>query len=126
MLGSTSLSTGNPVTSSGPDVGSTPSPMTVRSPEMQQEWDDLKTKLHSLEAVWKVEATDTERRRKLRLLQVSVKEKQERGELAKDEIYIPVRVAQDNISKEAAQYISYLTSSRNTVVFKPKKKIKDA
>jgi hypothetical protein len=126
MLGSTSIPPSNTITDSGPDVGSTPSPNTIRTPEAQQEWDDLKTKLRSLESVWKVEATETERRRQLRLLKVNVKEKQDRGELAKDEIYIPVRVAQDNISKEAAQYISYLTSSRNTVVFKPKKKVMDA
>lgn len=96
-----------------------------RDPRLQEEWDEFRLKINGLRSVWNIEESETERRRQLRMMKIQLDLKREKGEIAMDDIYIPVRVIHDNISKEAPQYAAYLTTSRNSAVFKPKKKLVD-
>lgn len=73
-----------------------------------------------LSGTWSQEGINTKERRALRQMEVDVAARREQGSLDKDEIIIPIHVIDDNITKELAQYIAYLVTSRNAAVFKPK------
>lgn len=102
-----------------------PEKTAIRSPELQEEFDDTKQRINGLRSVWNLEEAETERRRQLRMMKVDLQKERDKGMIAKDDVYIPVRVIHDNITKEAPQFASYLTSSRNTVVFKPVRPVMD-
>lgn len=77
---------------------------------------ELKDRVTKLANNWRDEVDQTQVRRDLKNMRVDVEEKRRTGEFKADEIYIPVPVIRDNIIKEQAQYVTYLTS-RNTAIF---------
>ena len=81
---------------------------------------DLQVKVKKLADLWKGEIDATEARRRLRYMEININENRQSGKFKADEIYIPIHVINDNITKESAQYIAYLTTSRNSAIFKPK------
>lgn len=83
-------------------------------------FEKLKSKVSRISKQWKDEKALTDERRELRYLNVNVEEERKTGRFKPHEIYIPIRLIDDNIRKEAPQYIAYLTSSRNSAIFKCK------
>lgn len=80
---------------------------------------DLQDKVKRLNAEWQKDISKTNENRALRYVTADVADMRRAQLLKEDEIYIPIRIVNDNITKEAAQYISYLTTSRNAAIFKP-------
>lgn len=89
-------------------------------PSVHPDFEKIKGKVMKLKKDWDSEIDETETRRELRYLSVDVEQERVAGKFKQDEIYIPIRIIDDNIRKEAAQYIAYLTTSRNAAVFKSK------
>lgn len=83
-------------------------------------FEKLKGKVSRISKSWKDEKSLSDERRELRYLNVNCEEERRTGRFKPHEIYIPIRIIDDNIRKEAPQYISYLTSSRNAAIFKPR------
>ena len=76
-----------------------------------------RTHLERIINEWKTEVTATEERRKLRKVDVNVKEERANKRLDPDETLIPVRTIESNISKEQPPYVNYLINSRRLCVF---------
>lgn len=86
----------------------------------QDKFTTLRDKVLKLANSWRGEVNETQTRREMRYMKINVEQMRTQGLLKADEIHIPIRVINDNISKEQAQYYAYLTTSRNTAIFKPK------
>lgn len=76
-----------------------------------------KPKLESLVKDWEAETQETERRRKMRKIEVDMETLRANGRLKPDEVLIGVRVIDENIKKEQPIYTNYLTQSRRLAVF---------
>lgn len=107
--------------SAGPATPSEADANAQVKPAEDQEFNDLKDKVTKLANNWRAEIDETLTRRELRKMNVDVLAKRRSGEFKADEGYIPIHVIDDNIKKEQAQYIAYLTTSRNSAIFKTKK-----
>ncbi len=81
---------------------------------------DLQEKVKNLSDQFKDVIAKTQKNRLLRDMQVNNEEERQKGRFKPDEIYIPYHVINDNISKESAAYINYLTKSKNAAIFKDK------
>lgn len=103
-------------------AGSPTTPVIEEVKPPSTEYTDIRDKVRRLADSWKGEGEETVTRRELRYMRVDVELMRSKGEIAKDAIITPIRVINDNITKEQAQYIAYLTTSRNTAIFKPKAK----
>lgn len=79
---------------------------------------DLQTKTKNLKKAWEGNIEKCRKNRLLRYMQIDCEEYRQRGNFKPDEIYIPYHVINDNISKESAAYIKFITSSRNAAIFK--------
>lgn len=88
--------------------------------EPKYTFEKLKGLVSRISKQWKDEKALTDERRELRYLNVNVEEERRTGRFKPHEIYIPIRIIDNNIRKEAPQYIAYLTTSRNAAIFKPK------
>jgi hypothetical protein len=89
----------------------------------QQELDKFKklqSRVKKLHDSWSAEIIETRTRRDLRYVEIDPEEQRQGGNLKPDETYIPLRIIHANITAEQAQYISYLTTSQNTITFRPK------
>lgn len=78
----------------------------------------LQDKVRFLSSKWKGRMDEAIKRRLLRMMEVNNDEERRKGRFKADEIYIPIHVIDDNISKEAPSYISFLTESKNSAIFK--------
>ncbi len=76
-----------------------------------------KEKMTSLVNDWNAEKLATERRRKIRKIEVDMETLRANGRLKADEVLIGVRVIDENIKKEQPIFINYLTQSRRLAVF---------
>lgn len=76
-----------------------------------------KVKLQALVKDWEAECKETERRRKMRKIEVDMETLRANGRLKPDEVLIGVRVIDENIRKEQPTYTNYLTQSRRLAVF---------
>jgi hypothetical protein len=63
------------------------------------------------------ERTATKLNRERRQIDVNIEQLRSEGKLAQDEPFIPIRVIDNNISKEKPAYIAYLQQSRRLVIF---------
>jgi hypothetical protein len=75
-------------------------------------------KLTTLEGDWKAEILATETRRKIRNIDINVRELRRANKIPKDETIIPIRLIDTNINREMPTYISYLKQSRRISIFK--------
>lgn len=79
---------------------------------------DLQSKVKNLKKQWEPRIEKCRKNRLLRNMQIDNEEYRQRGNFKPDEIYIPYHVIGDNISKESASYIKFITGSRNAGIFK--------
>lgn len=79
---------------------------------------DLQQKTKNIKKAWESRIEKCRTNRLLRNMQINNEEYRQRGNFKPDEIYIPYHVINDNISKESAAYIKFITSSRNAAIFK--------
>lgn len=81
---------------------------------------EIKTRLNAtIQSFNTAELAETEIRRKLRAVDVNVKQMKETGALAKDETYIPIRTIDTNISREKPPFVSYLKQPQRLMIFTP-------
>jgi len=81
-------------------------------------WDYAKTKLIALKNAWDTgEALKTRIRRDLRSVRIDSQDERDRGTLENDEVFTPVRIIDNNIRKEAAPFIEYMTQPGRTAIF---------
>jgi hypothetical protein len=73
---------------------------------------------------WSAEISETDRRRKMRKLDVDLDSLRQEGKLKADEALIPIRVIDTNIKQEQPPFNSYLTQSRRIAIFEPVNKRK--
>lgn len=88
----------------------------VAGPEFQN-FSTFKPKLTSLVKDWEAETLESERRRKMRKIEVDMETLRANGRLKPDEVLIGVRVIDENIRKEQPVFTNYLTQSRRLAVF---------
>lgn len=90
-------------------------------------WDYAKTKLTALKAAWETgEAMQTQIRRDLRSIRVDVEDMRSKGEMDADETFVPIRIIDSNITKEAAPFIEYLSQPDRLVVMKSREGIPES
>lgn len=77
----------------------------------------IRPKLDTLKKDWDKEERETEKRRRVRKIDVNVDDLRAAGKLKADETLIGVRVIDENIKKEQPIYINYLTQSDRLAVF---------
>lgn len=66
---------------------------------------------------WKLERQQTESRRKIRFIKVNVDEEKRKRNLEEDELFIPIRLVDTNITREQAKYAQFITQSpRNAIL----------
>lgn len=83
-------------------------------------WDYAKTKMVALRDAWTTgEERQTQIRRDLRSIRVDVEAARQGGELEADETFVPIRIIDSNIIKEAAPFIEYLTQPDRLAIMKP-------
>ena len=80
-------------------------------------FETLRPKLDSLKSDWDKEIIETEKRRKIRKIDVDVESLRAQGKLKPDETLIGVRVIDENIKKEQPVFVNYLTQSDRLAVF---------
>jgi len=81
-------------------------------------FEDLKEKVTNLKKQWMSRSEKCKKNRLLRNMQIDNEEFRARGRFKPDEIYIPYHVINDNITKESAAYINFITRSKNAATFK--------
>lgn len=85
------------------------------------DWTYAKTKLTALRDTWNGgELKETQIRRDLRSVRVDVDAERASGEIEEDETYVPIRIIDSNIIKEAAPFIEYLTQPDRLAIMKPR------
>jgi len=81
------------------------------------DWQKIYPRLNALVKDWTIEKTESERRRRIRKVEVNMEELRAQGKLKADEVLIAVRVIDENIKKEQPTLINYITQSRRLAVF---------
>lgn len=76
-------------------------------------------RIKALERSWQTECEMTERRRAIRYVNVTTEQMRARGDLPPDGVYIPRRIAHNNIRREQAPVVAYYTQSKNMARFRP-------
>lgn len=95
-------------------------PQDTQSVDEQQKFFDFslsKSHLKRLIDDWSQEIEDTDVRRKERKVEVDVEALRQKGEIGEDETLVPVRVIDNNITREQPPYINYLKNSRRVAIF---------
>lgn len=77
----------------------------------------FKDKLTTLKTDWNTEMLESEKRRKIRKIDIDMETLRANGRLKPDEVLIGVRVIDENIRKEQPTFTNYLTQSRRLAVF---------
>jgi len=83
------------------------------------DFDEASARIKALESDWVAEVAETQRRRKLRYYDVFTDDLRADGTIALDAFHNPRRIINQNIVRELAPYIAYLTQSRDAAKFRP-------
>jgi len=67
-----------------------------------------------------VTVKETDKRRRLRKIEVNIDDLQQRGLLKSDETLIPIRVIDTNIRREQPNLVAFFTQSHRAAIFKPR------
>jgi len=78
---------------------------------------EYRRELDALRKDWEAELQETERRRRIRKIEIDMETLRANGRLKADELLIGVRVIDENIKKEQPIFVNYLTQSRRLAVF---------
>lgn len=116
----------NPDTLSNPAIGELapnqgiqqPIPVAAPAYPPGYTFEDLKEKVKNLKKQWESRIQTCKKNRLLRNMQIDNEEMRSRGKFKPDEIYIPYHVINDNITKESAAYINFITRSKNAATFR--------
>ena len=81
------------------------------------DFSSYRPKLDSLQKDWKKEQDETDRRRRIRKIDVDVELLRQQKKLKADETLIGVRVIDENIRKEQPVFVNYLTQSDRLAIF---------
>lgn len=81
-------------------------------------YESVKTRLDTLVGVIKDQDCKVESFRRSRFQDIDVKAKREAGELAKDEMFCPVRLINTNILREQTEYVSFISQSRRVAILR--------
>ena len=92
-------------------------PTEVAPIDLSTDFETLRPKLQSLKSDWEKEIIETEKRRRIRKIDVDVESLRAQGKLKPDETLIGVRVIDENIKKEQPVFVNYLTQSDRIAVF---------
>lgn len=98
-----------------------------RPPEksfLSPDYNYAKDRIEKLIRSWDLEFKNTDYRRRVRDIKVSVSDLRTQGKLKPDETIIPIRLIDTNIKREEAPKIAYLKQSRRLAIFKPKNRAK--
>lgn len=88
-----------------------------------QDWAYAAQRIIALEKTWQPELIETDRRRDIRYVNLSVERLRTEGKIKMDATYIPRRIADSNIRREQAVYSSYITQSRDVAKFRATDKL---
>lgn len=75
------------------------------------------TRINKLKSLASTHAEEAETRRLLRNIDVDVEAKRQNGQLKADEVYTPVRLANQNIEREQGKYVAYLKQPQRAAFF---------
>lgn len=90
-------------------------------------WEYAKTKLTALKNSWETgEGAQTQIRRDLRDIRIDIEDMRGKGEIEADETFVPIRIIDSNITKEAAPFIEYLSKPDRLVVMKSRSGLPEA
>ena len=99
-------------------------PLVVGNPSVEEhlqdkmfKFDDARTHLKRIIDDWHTEIEDTEVRRKERKVEIDVEGLRQKGDLQEDETIVPIRIIDQNITREQPPYINYLKNSRRISIF---------
>lgn len=79
----------------------------------------MRPKLVALKAQWCDEITETERRREIRKINIDVNKLRYDEKIAQDDVLIPIRLADMNITRETVTFVNYFTQSWRAGIFRP-------
>lgn len=77
----------------------------------------MRPRFDQLEKDWHSEKLESERRRRIRKIEVNMETLRASGKLKADEVLIGVRVIDENIKKEQPVFVNYMTESRRLAIF---------
>lgn len=100
------------------DIIDADAPEEVEVPEIFN-YTEVLPRLRKFIGDWSAEIRETDRRRKMRKLDVDIDALRQEGKLKADENFIPIRVIDTNIKQEQPPFNSYLTQSRRLAIFEP-------
>src|ERR1041385_4125901 len=88
--------------------------------EQNKMFDFSQARIHLVRIIedWSTEAEDTEVRRKTRDIEIDTEGLRQKGDLDEDETIIPVRVIDQNITREQPAVVNYLINSRRLCIFR--------
>ena len=89
-------------------------------PNSLLEYSTAKPIINTIVSDWRTELVKVEARRNIRFLEIDVDQMRESGELEDDETFVPMRVVDDNIRKEQAAYVNYLTQAQKIIEMEDK------
>ena len=114
------MTTEQPIGDIAPNGGMQQPPINAQAPVFPPGYtfEDLKEKVKNLKKQWESRISQCTKNRLLRNMQIDNEEMRQRGKFKADEIYIPYHVINDNITKESAAYIKFITGSKNAATFK--------
>ena len=78
---------------------------------------EYRRELDAIRKDWEAELQETERRRRIRKIEIDMETLRANGRLKADEVLVGVRVIDENIKKEQPIFVNYLTQSRRLAVF---------
>lgn len=80
-------------------------------------WQTAEGKIKTLNSEWSTERLETDRRRKIRKIDIDTDSLRRAGYLKPDETLVGVRVVDENIRSEQPIFVNYLTQSRRLAIF---------
>jgi len=88
------------------------------TPDTLHDYNYAVARIKALEKVWTQEIGRTEERRDLRYVRRDLKEMRALGMIPQDGVYVPRRIAHNNIKREQAPIVAYFTQAKDTAKFR--------
>lgn len=84
-------------------------------------YEQMRAKLVALKSQWSDEIMETERRREIRKVNLDVNKLRFDEKIAQDDVLIPIRLADMNITRESVTFVNYFTQSWRSGIFTAEK-----
>src|SRR6185503_18541779 len=89
------------------------------SPEYSElfEYDKAKIRIDQLIHEWAEECRESEKRRDERYIDLDIEALRQKGDIAEDETFVPIRVIDTNIMRELPEFMAFLKQSNRLAIF---------